>query len=179
MSEPHHDIRLTVNGGPVSVRVPDRLLLCDLLRHRLGLTGTHVGCELGQCGACTVLLDGSPVRSCLVLAVATDGHRVITVEGLAQPQGQPTRLQEAFRTEYALQCGFCTPGMLITLTDLLNRCPKPERAQVRRALTGHLCRCTGYQPIVEAALRAAQEPDDLHDPYGGSANDDRSADSAS
>ncbi|MFD3851739.1 (2Fe-2S)-binding protein [Streptomyces microflavus] len=163
MTELTHDIELNVNGSTVMVAVPSRLLLCDVLRQKLGLTGTHVGCELGQCGACTVLLDGAPVRSCLVLAVAVNGSRITTVEGLAASDGRLSPLQEAFRTEHALQCGFCTPGMLMSLTDLLHHCPKPNRAQVRQALTGHLCRCTGYQPIVDATLRASLTPSDDRD----------------
>jgi carbon-monoxide dehydrogenase small subunit len=141
-------VRAMVNGGDVRVDVPPRLLLSDFLRRELGLTGTHVGCEQGVCGACNVLLDGEAVRSCLLFAVQVDGHDVVTVEGLDLPA-----LQEAFVAERALQCGFCTPGFLITLAELGSDLAGSSEAEVRRALTGNLCRCTGYTGIVAAARR--------------------------
>jgi aerobic-type carbon monoxide dehydrogenase small subunit (CoxS/CutS family) len=145
------DVELTVNGRLVHEDVEPRLLLSDFLRHRLGLTGTHVGCEHGICGACTVLLDGAAVRSCLLLAVQTEGATVETVESLAG-NGALTPLQEAFRRHHALQCGFCTPGILMAASELLARSAEPTREQVVDLLSGHLCRCTGYQPIVDAIL---------------------------
>ena len=147
-------IELTVNGRRVCEEVEPRLLLSDFLRHRLGLTGTHVGCEHGVCGACTVMVDGASVRSCLLLAVQTDGMTVDTVEGLAR-DGPLTPLQAAFRENHALQCGFCTPGILMAALDFLERYRDPGREQVVDMLSGHLCRCTGYEPIVEAILQAA------------------------
>jgi aerobic-type carbon monoxide dehydrogenase small subunit (CoxS/CutS family) len=147
------DIDVVVNGRRRREPVEPRLLLSDFLRHTLGLTGTHVGCEHGVCGACTVRLDGVAVRSCLMLAVQVDGHELQTVEGLAA-NGALTPLQEAFREEHALQCGFCTPGMLMTAADLLAR-GRPTREEVTDALSGQICRCTGYEPIVRAILKAA------------------------
>jgi aerobic-type carbon monoxide dehydrogenase small subunit (CoxS/CutS family) len=141
-------IELTVNGRAVRETVEPRLLLTDFLRHRLGLTGTHVGCEHGVCGACTVLLDGVSVRGCCVLAVQADGTSVETVESLAG-NGPLTALQESFRRHHALQCGFCTPGILMAATDLLAT-GAPTRAEIVDLLSGHLCRCTGYAPIVDA-----------------------------
>jgi len=149
-------IELTVNGRRYRELVADeRLLLSDFLRHTLRLTGTHVGCEHGVCGACTVILDGVSVRSCLLLAVQADGTDVRTVEGLAG-DGELTPLQRAFRERHALQCGFCTPGILMAATDFLARHPSPTRDEVVDLLSGHLCRCTGYEPIVEAILDAAR-----------------------
>lgn len=148
------EIELTVNGRRVRETVEPRLLLTDFLRHRLGLTGTHVGCEHGVCGACTVMLDGTSVRGCCVLAVQADGSRVDTVESLAG-SGPLTALQESFRRHYALQCGFCTPGILIAATDLLSR-GTPTRTEIVDLLSGHLCRCTGYAPIVDAIEEAAR-----------------------
>ena len=148
------DVELTVNGRRVREHVDPRLLLSDFLRHRLGLTGTHVGCEHGVCGACTVRLDGAAVRSCLLLAVQADGCALETVEGLAG-SGPLTPLQESFRRHHALQCGFCTPGILLAAAELLEREPAPTREQVVELLSGHLCRCTGYAPIVDAILDAA------------------------
>jgi aerobic-type carbon monoxide dehydrogenase small subunit (CoxS/CutS family) len=142
------EIELTVNGRLVREAVEPRLLLTDFLRHRLGLTGTHVGCEHGVCGACTVMLDGVSVRGCCVLAVQADGSRVETVESLAEG-GPLTELQDSFRRHHALQCGFCTPGILMAATDLLSR-GRPARAEIADMLSGHLCRCTGYTPIVDA-----------------------------
>ena len=148
------EIELTVNGRTVRETVEPRLLLTDFLRHRLGLTGTHVGCEHGVCGACTVLLDGVSVRACCVLAVQADGGSVETVESLAG-NGPLTALQESFRRHHALQCGFCTPGILMAATDLLSR-GSPTRAEIVDLLSGHLCRCTGYTPIVDAIEEAAR-----------------------
>jgi aerobic-type carbon monoxide dehydrogenase small subunit (CoxS/CutS family) len=148
------EIEVTVNGRRRRESVEPRLLVSDFIRHTLGLTGTHVGCEHGVCGACTVGLDGFAVRSCLLLAVQLDGHELQTVEGLAA-EGQLTPLQEAFRAEHALQCGFCTPGMLMTAVDLLGR-GRPTRDDVLDALSGQICRCTGYEPIVRAVLKAAE-----------------------
>jgi aerobic-type carbon monoxide dehydrogenase small subunit (CoxS/CutS family) len=146
-------IEVTVNGRRYRELVEARLLLSDFLRHTLGLTGTHVGCEHGVCGACTVRLDGVAVRSCLLLAVQADGADLETVEGLAR-NGQLSPLQAAFRECHALQCGFCTPGILMAASDLLER-GSPSREEIADMLSGHLCRCTGYEPIVEAIARAA------------------------
>jgi len=146
-------VEVTVNGRRYREAVEPRLLLSDFLRHMLGLTGTHVGCEHGVCGACTVLLDGVSVRSCLLFAVQADGSTITTVEGLAA-DGRLTPLQEAFRAHHALQCGFCTPGILTAATDLLAR-GRPSREDIVDMLSGHLCRCTGYEPIVEAIEEAA------------------------
>jgi aerobic-type carbon monoxide dehydrogenase small subunit (CoxS/CutS family) len=145
-------LKCHVNGSDVVADVAPRLLLSDFLRHELRLTGTNVGCEMGICGACTVVIDGEPARSCLMFAVQADGCEVRTVEGLA-PDGKLTRLQRSFTEHHALQCGFCTPGILMTLDALgsSNRLPKDEEA-VREALSGNLCRCTGYQNIVDAVL---------------------------
>jgi aerobic-type carbon monoxide dehydrogenase small subunit (CoxS/CutS family) len=146
-------IELTVNGRRYRESAEPRLLLSDFLRHTLGLTGTHVGCEHGVCGACTVRLDGVAVRSCLLLAVQADGADLETVEGLAH-NGELSPLQAAFRECHALQCGFCTPGILMAASDLLDR-GSPSREEIADMLSGHLCRCTGYEPIVEAIARAA------------------------
>ena len=148
-------VRLRVNGREYAQEVPPRLLLSDFLRYKLGLTGTHVGCEHGVCGACTVQLDGAPVRSCLMLAVQADGAAVTTVEGLAPGPDRLHPVQEAFRLEHALQCGFCTPGFLMTVTAFLREHPAPSDEEIRRELGGHLCRCTGYQNIVRAVRRAS------------------------
>ncbi|NYZ15519.1 (2Fe-2S)-binding protein [Azospirillum sp. RWY-5-1] len=147
-------ISMTVNGREVTLTVEPRVSLADALRQDLGLTGTHVGCEHGVCGSCTVLVDGTAVRSCLLFAVQAEGTAVETVEGLARGSALHP-LQEAFRRHHALQCGFCTPGVLMTLVELLRADPCPTEAAVRDALSGNLCRCTGYQPIVAAALDAA------------------------
>ncbi len=152
-----HSISLTVNGQPYSGDVEPRMLLSDYLRHGLGLTGTHVGCEHGVCGACTVLLDGQPVRSCLMLAVQADGHEVSTVEGLASTVDDLHPIQEAFWEAHGLQCGFCTPGFLMTLVPFLAENPDPSETEIREAISGNLCRCTGYQNIVEAARLAAEK----------------------
>jgi len=148
-------ITVTVNGASYSRTVESRLTLADFIRHELLLTGTHVGCEHGVCGACTVLIDGASVRACLLLAVQANGKSIETVEGLADGD-KLNPLQEAFRDHHGLQCGFCTPGMLMTLTEFLREQPNPTEAEVREAISGNLCRCTGYQAIVDAALDAAQ-----------------------
>jgi aerobic-type carbon monoxide dehydrogenase small subunit (CoxS/CutS family) len=148
-------VAVAVNGRSYREDVEPRLLLSDFLRHTLGLTGTHVGCEHGVCGACTVRLDGASVRSCLLFAVQADGAEVETVEGLAV-DGRLTPLQEAFRARHALQCGFCTPGILMAAAHFVERSPHPTREQVEELLSGHLCRCTGYEPIVDAILDASR-----------------------
>ena len=148
MSKPR-DITVTVNGVAYRRSVEPRLLLADFLRHELGLTGTHVGCEHGVCGACTVLVDGDSMRSCLMFAVQADGCRIETVESLGTI-GQLNPLQEAFRTHHALQCGFCTPGMLMTATDMMRKYPLASDDEIREGLSGNLCRCTGYDHIVKA-----------------------------
>lgn len=149
-------VELTVNGQRRRAPVEPRLLLSDFLRHTLGLTGTHVGCEHGVCGACTIRLDGAAVRSCLLLAVQADGSAVETVEGLSA-DGVLNPLQQAFHEAHALQCGFCTAGILMAASDFLEREPAPTREAVEDLLSGHICRCTGYEPIVDAILRAARE----------------------
>lgn len=148
-----HSIHLTVNDQSYEHTITEpRLLLSDFIRHELGLTGTHVGCEHGVCGACTVLLDGQAVRSCLMLAVQADGHELRTVEGLAELSGKLHPLQTAFWEAHGLQCGFCTAGILLTLLPFLQENPKPTESEVRAALSGNLCRCTGYQHIVDAVM---------------------------
>ena len=147
-------IGLTLNGRAVSAEAEPRMLLSDFLRHALGATGTHVGCEHGVCGCCTVMIDGTAVRSCLTLAVQAEGREVRTVESLAQPDGTLNALQAAFRQHHALQCGFCTPGILMSFTDYLQRNPHPTDAEIRDVLSGHLCRCTGYAGIVAAIKEA-------------------------
>ena len=149
-------IALTVNGKTYSEEVEVRMHLGDFLRQQLGLTGTHLGCEHGVCGACTVLVDGVSARSCLMLAVQADGRELLTVEGIAPNEEDLHPLQEAFRDNHGLQCGFCTPGMLTTLIEFLRDNPDPTEREVREAISGNLCRCTGYQGIVAAALDAAQ-----------------------
>ena len=151
-----HEVQLTVNGAARRARVPARRLLSDFLRHDLQLTGTHVGCEHGVCGACTVLLDGVAVRSCLMLAVTADGARITTVEGLTAPDGTLSPVQQAFADCHGLQCGFCTPGFLTTITAALQDNPEPSAEEAREIIGGNLCRCTGYQNIVKAVLRAAE-----------------------
>lgn len=150
-----HAISVVVNGETHERVVEPRLLLSDFLRHGLGLTGTHVGCEHGVCGACTVLLEGAAVRSCLMFAVQANGKRLTTVEGLGTPEALHP-LQEAFREAHALQCGFCTPGFLMSLVPFLEEHDDPDEATIREALSGTLCRCTGYQNIVEAVRLAAK-----------------------
>lgn len=150
------DIEVVVNGQARRCKSPHRLLAVDLIRGSLGLSGTHVGCEHGVCGACTILLDGAPVRSCLLLAVQLNARSITTVEGLADPQsGELNLLQQAFRRHHALQCGFCTPGVLMSFSAFLRDHPSPTRDEVKDVLSGHLCRCTGYQGIVEAVMDAA------------------------
>ena len=150
-----HDIVLLVNGVLRLTSVPARRLLSDCLRHDLGLTGTHVGCEHGVCGACTVLLDGKPMRSCLMFAVSAEGAAITTVEGLGRPDDMHP-VQQAFRECHGLQCGFCTPGFLTTIAAFLDEHPAPTEEEAREAIAGNLCRCTGYQNIVAATLRAAE-----------------------
>jgi 2-furoyl-CoA dehydrogenase 2Fe-2S iron sulfur subunit len=150
-------IRLTLNGRVLSAETEPRTLLSDFLRYSLGMTGTHVGCEHGVCGCCTVLIDGVAVRSCLTLAMQAEGRDVRTVESLAALDGKLNRLQQAFQNHHALQCGFCTPGILMSFTDYLKRNPAPSEADIREVLSGHLCRCTGYAGIVAALLEAAGE----------------------
>lgn len=150
-----HTITLTVNGRPEYVEVPGHLTLLQLLRDGLALTGTKNGCEAGECGACTVLVDGEPINACLMLAVEAEGREILTVEGLA-PEGQLTPLQKAFIDRNAVQCGFCTPGMLISAHGLLERTPHPTAEQITEALLGNLCRCTGYVRIIQAVEDAAQ-----------------------
>jgi carbon-monoxide dehydrogenase small subunit len=149
-------ITLEINGTRVVGAVEPRLLLADFLRDELGLTGTHLGCEHGVCGACTVQLDGEPVRSCLMFAIQADGHRIDTVEGLAPSAEELHPIQQAFHEFHALQCGFCTPGILMTVESFLRREPNPTPEQIRTMLSGNLCRCTGYQNIVTAVLEAAK-----------------------
>lgn len=150
-----HKVSFTLNGKSVSGWSEPRMLLTDFLRQELGETGTHVGCEHGVCGACTVRLDGDAVRACLCLAVQADGRAVDTVEGLAETGGALTAMQTAFRKHHALQCGYCTPGLLMSLSDLFERTPHPSEAQLRDVVGGHLCRCTGYAGIMAAAREVA------------------------
>jgi carbon-monoxide dehydrogenase small subunit len=149
-------IALTVNGKRYEPEVEVRYTLADVIRHGLGLTGTHLGCEHGVCGACTILFDGKSARSCLMLAVQADGHEILTIEGIAEGPDKLHPLQEAFRDNHGLQCGFCTPGILTTLIEFLRDNPDPTEQEVRIAISGNLCRCTGYQGIVAAALDAAK-----------------------
>jgi len=149
-------VSVTVNGTQYERTVEPRLLLSDFLRHELGLTGTHVGCEHGVCGACTIMFDGEPVRSCLMFAVQANGHEITTVEGLGTMDSLHP-LQEAFREAHAVQCGFCTPGFLMTLVPFLEENPNPNEEEIREALSGNLCRCTGYQHIVDAVKLAAEK----------------------
>ncbi|MFQ5558167.1 MAG: (2Fe-2S)-binding protein, partial [Acidimicrobiales bacterium] len=159
MTETLHRIEITVNGELRALEVPARRLLSDALRGDLNLTGTHVGCEHGVCGCCTVLLDGEPVRSCLIFAVAVQGREIRTVEGLASPDGGLSPVQQAFSSCHGLQCGFCTPGFLVTTTALLQRDPAPSPEAVTEALAGNLCRCTGYQNIRAAVAEAVRLSD--------------------
>ncbi len=148
-------ISLTLNGRKMSAETEPRMLLSDFLRHSLGATGTHVGCEHGVCGCCTVQIDGTAVRSCLTLAMQAEDRAVTTVESLADPGGTLNKLQQAFRNHHALQCGFCTPGILMSFTDFLARNPKPTEEELRDVLGGHICRCTGYAGIMAALKEAA------------------------
>jgi 2-furoyl-CoA dehydrogenase 2Fe-2S iron sulfur subunit len=149
-------VTLTLNGRKLSAQAEPRLLLSDFLRHALGATGTHVGCEHGICGCCTVLIDGVAQRACLTLAVQVEGREVTTVEALAAPDGMLNPLQQAFRNNHALQCGFCTPGILMSFTDYLARNPRPSTQEIREVLSGHICRCTGYAGIVAAVEEVAK-----------------------
>ena len=151
-----HPVTFRLNGRPVSALAEPRMLLSDFIRHELGATGTHVGCEHGVCGACTVQIDGVPARSCLAFAVQAEGADIRTVEGLAPSADRLSPLQNAFRENFALQCGFCTPGILMSLDALLRQRPDPSEHDIRACLSGHLCRCTGYTSIVKAALAAAR-----------------------
>ena len=148
-------ISLTLNGREISETVEPRLHLADFLRHTLGATGTHLGCEHGVCGACTVNVDGEAIRSCLMFAVQADGKNIITIEGISNTDGTLHPIQEAFRHHHGLQCGFCTSGMIITLDAFLKNHPNPTEVEIRSAISGNICRCTGYQSIVAAALEAA------------------------
>jgi carbon-monoxide dehydrogenase small subunit len=154
MLEERVSVNTVVNGKNYSRVVEPRLLLSDFIRHELRLTGTHVGCEHGVCGACTILVDGMPVRACLMFAPQADGHEIETVEGLAEVNGELHPLQEAFRDKHGLQCGFCTPGILMTMKAFIAEHPTANEEEIREALSGNLCRCTGYQKIVEAVSLA-------------------------
>ncbi len=156
MTENSIPVTTSVNGETYTREVEPRMLLSDFIRQELNLTGTHVGCEHGVCGSCTILLDGLPVRSCLMFAPQADGHEITTVEGLSDDDGRMHPLQEAFRETHGLQCGFCTPGILITMIAFLDQHPAPNESEIREALSGNLCRCTGYQHIVEAVALAAE-----------------------
>lgn len=156
MNERLYPVSITVNGVRSDAQVPARQTLVDFLRDTLRLTGTHVGCEHGICGACSILLDDQPVRSCLMYAVQADGCAVTTIEGVAQPDGTPSALQDAFCEAHAMQCGYCTPGMIIASHALLAANPAPSEAEIREAIGGNLCRCTGYQQIVDAVQNAAR-----------------------
>jgi aerobic carbon-monoxide dehydrogenase small subunit len=165
------EVTLTVNGVPMAVSVPARRLLSDLLRHDLRLTGTHVGCEHGVCGACTVLLDGLPIRSCLAFAVSVDGHEITTIEGLAATDGTLHPVQQGFREQHGLQCGFCTPGFVMSACGFLAEHPDPDEDEIREGMSGNLCRCTGYAGILAAVKQAAvvlrgsgADPRDRHRP---------------
>jgi aerobic carbon-monoxide dehydrogenase small subunit len=149
-------VNISVNGRVTEAIVESRLTLADFLRERCGLTGTHLGCEHGACGACTVLLDGQAIRSCLMFAVQADGQEVTTVEGIASPDGELSPVQSALRECHGLQCGFCTPGFVMSITALLNENPDPTDDEIREGLSGNFCRCTGYQSIVNAVRRAAE-----------------------
>jgi aerobic-type carbon monoxide dehydrogenase small subunit (CoxS/CutS family) len=151
-----HDIALKVNGTSYKGSIEARMLLSDFLRHELKLAGTHVGCEHGVCGACTVLLDGAPVRSCLMFAVQAQGRELATIEGLASASGDLSPLQAAMHEHHGLQCGYCTPGILMTMTAYLKEHPSPTEDEIREALSGNICRCTGYQNIVDAMMAAAE-----------------------
>ena len=152
-----HPIAFTLNGRAVEGEAEPRMLLTDFLRHVIGATGTHVGCEHGVCGACTVQIDGEPSRACLTLALQAEGAEIRTVEGLAPAPDRLSLLQESFRSHFGLQCGFCTPGILMSLDALFSRDPEASEQQIREQLSGHLCRCTGYAPIMRAALAAAEQ----------------------
>lgn len=154
-ADQRHTVRFTLNGQTIEAQAEPRMLLTDFLRHELGATGTHVGCEHGVCGACTIEIDGTPARACLTLAVQVEGAAIRTVEGLAPGPDRLSVLQEAFRRHHALQCGFCTAGILMSLDNFLQRQPHPTEESLREYLSGHICRCTGYAPILAAAMDAA------------------------
>jgi 2-furoyl-CoA dehydrogenase 2Fe-2S iron sulfur subunit len=156
-ADTRHRLRFELNGRAVEADAEPRMLLTDFLRYELGMTGTHVGCEHGVCGACTVQIDGVPARACLTLAVQAEGAKIRTVEGLAPAPGRLSVLQDAFRRHHALQCGFCTAGILMSLDYYLRHRPNPDEAELREYLGGHLCRCTGYAPILAAAVDAAEK----------------------
>jgi aerobic-type carbon monoxide dehydrogenase small subunit (CoxS/CutS family) len=156
MASDQHDIELSVNGTAYRRATDSRTLLSDFLRHELRLAGTHVGCEHGVCGACTILLDGVAVRSCLMLAVQANGHELSTIEGLAGKANALNPIQQAMHEHHGLQCGYCTPGILMTMTAFLKENPSPSEDEVREALSGNICRCTGYQNIVDAMMAAAE-----------------------
>jgi carbon-monoxide dehydrogenase small subunit len=149
-------IEVEVNGETYTDDVEPRLLLVHYVRERLGMTGTHWGCDTSNCGACTVLLDGQPVKSCTVLAVRADGHKITTIEGIEAPDGTASAVQEGFRQKHGLQCGFCTPGMILTATALLHDNPHPSEHEIREGISGNLCRCTGYENIVKSIQWAAE-----------------------
>lgn len=151
-----YPINTTINGKPIQRQVEVRMLLSDFLRHELDLTGTHIGCEHGVCGACTILFDDQPVRSCIMFAVQADGHEILTVESLARDMNNLHPLQQGFWEKHGLQCGFCTPGFLMTLVPFLKENPNPSEDEIRHAISGNICRCTGYQHIVEAVQHAAE-----------------------
>lgn len=155
-SEARHQVSMTLNGETVVGYAEPRTLLSDFLRHEIGATGTHVGCEHGVCGACTVRIDGKAVRSCLTLAVQAEGAEVNTIEGLANPDNSFSELQQAFHNNFALQCGFCTPGILMSLSEYLEKNPDPTEEELKVAISGNICRCTGYHEIVQAGLDAAK-----------------------
>ncbi len=156
MSSDRHDIEVSVNGRSYRRSADSRMLLSDFLRHELLLAGTHVGCEHGVCGACTILLDGVAIRSCLMLAVQANGHELSTIEGLASKSGALNPIQQAMHEHHGLQCGYCTPGILMTMTAYLKEHPSPTEDDIREALSGNICRCTGYQNIVDAMMAAAE-----------------------
>ena len=156
MASDRHDIEVSVNGTTYRCATDSRTLLSDFLRHELRLAGTHVGCEHGVCGACTILLDGVAVRSCLMLAVQANGHELSTIEGLAGKANTLNPIQQAMHEHHGLQCGYCTPGILMTMTAFLKENPSPSEDEVREALSGNICRCTGYQNIVDAMMAAAE-----------------------
>jgi carbon-monoxide dehydrogenase small subunit len=168
-------IGFTLNGSPRTGTIRSRITLADMLRDSFGCTGVHLGCEQGVCGACTILFDGRTVRSCLLLGVQADGASIVTIEGMQAEDGTLHPLQQAFSSAHALQCGFCTPGMIMAAAELLRELPAPTEAQIREALSGNLCRCTGYENIVSAVRRAAQSAGgtagDGTDGHGGTAGD--------
>src|ERR1700683_4604277 len=163
-------IGFTLNGSPFTGTIRPRITLADMLRDSFGCTGVHLGCEQGVCGACTILFDGRTVRSCLLLGVQADGASIVTIEGMRGEDGELHPLQQAFSSAHALQCGFCTPGMIMAAAELLREVPAPTEAQIREALSGNLCRCTGYENIVSAVRRAAQSAAGAADGHDGGAD---------